>query len=421
MSSLIPAIQLDMGYNLLGNDAVLPTNHWMQIFEHTGRCCSGPGQYYRISSADVNGLWASIYTKQLINAKHLIDLAETKQSPYNAAVGQILCAYTLGITTDLWGDIPYSDAIREHDIFRNPIYDSQEKVYEIIHLLLDKAIANLGKDASQNLIDIEGDVYYKGDPIAWQNAARAIKARHFLQLSGRNGNAAYSAALGFTDAFISNADNMVCPFSEENQNPLYQFMEQRAGTVMSSTLLSEMEANSDPRIPFYYAPDDTGGISGSDPGAENFQASRPGEYLAGQTAPTYLMTYSELKFIEAEAALQTGIPARAATAYNSGIAASVLQVTGDSHDTWVKTMERTAADITLNDIMMQKRHALVGQVQVYSDWRRTGIPELIPTALADLPAIPQRYPYPSDEINLNGENVPPIESILVPIWWAELD
>jgi hypothetical protein len=423
MSLLIPTIQLDIGYNLMGNDVVRPTSIWMQMIDGVGRCSFMIylSRYY-ITEMDVNNLWESIYTQQLINAKHLIQIAEMKQSPYNAAVGQVLTAYVLGITTDLWGDIPYSDALRESDIMRKPVFDSQEQIYTSIHTLLDQAILNLSADALENLIDIEGDVYYDGDEDAWLKAARAIKARHTLQLSKRNGTAAYTAALALTDAFSSNADNMICPFSTPNQNPLFQFMEQRAGDiVMCSTLLNEMEASSDPRIPFYFGDDAEGGISGSDPGSENFNASVPGEYLAGQTSPTYLMSYAELKFIEAEAALQTGDADRAVNAYKNAVAASVVQVTGDANTTWLDTYINieNAGTITLEKIIMQKRHALIGQLQPFSDWRRTGIPNLLLYPDARLPAIPQRFPYAFDELTYNQDNVPDIGSIIEPVWWAQ--
>ncbi len=357
-----------------------------------------------------------------MNAKILIKQAEEGQSPYNAAVGQILTAYTLGITTDLWGDIPYSDALEGGGSPRKPTYDTQEQIYSSIHSLLDKAILNLSVDPSDNLIDIEGDVYYNGNPDAWLNAARAIKARHTLQLSKRNGYDAFTAALVLTDAFSSNADNMKCPFTDGNMNPLYQFMEQRAGDlVMCSTLLDEMEANSDPRIPFYFTVESEGGISGSDPGSENDRASLPGKYLAAQTAPTYLMTYPELKFIEAEAAFETGNADRAASAYKAGAAASLHLVTGDANTAWLETHINTedAGSITLEKIIMQKRHALVGQLQPYSDWRRTGIPGLTLVPGAILPAIPQRYPYSQNERVYNPDNVPDIPDITQPLWWAE--
>ncbi len=421
MSLLIPAIQLDLGYNNMGNDVVRSTNIWMQMFDGVARQSFTQGRY-QLTAADVNNLWGSIYTTQLMNAKILIEKAEEQQSPYNAAVGQILTAYVLGIATDLWGDIPYSDALKGGENVLEATFDSQEQIYASIHSLLDAAIANLGKPASENLLDIEGDVYYDGDPDAWLNAARAIKARHTLQLSKKNGNAAYTGALALTDAFSSNADDMVCPFATANQNPLFQFMEQRSGDlVMCSTLLNEMEATSDPRIPFYYGDDADGGISGSDPGSENDAASLPGSHLANPTSSTYLMTYAELKFIEAEAALQTGDGARAATAYIAGVEASVDLVTGGADNAaWLDANIRTenAGSITLDKIMLQKRHALVGQLQPFSDWRRTGMPSLSLVPGATLSAIPQRFPYSQDETIYNP-NVPSIGDITVKVWWAE--
>lgn len=421
MSLLIPTIQLDIGYNTLGNDAVRITNIWMQLFDGVARQSFTEGRY-QLTSADINNLWSSIYSTQLINAKILIEKANEQESPYNAAVGQILTAYVLGITTDLWGDIPYSDALKGFNNVLKARYDTQQEIYTSIHSLLDTAIVNLNKPASENLIAITGDVYYKGSAAKWLKAARAIKARHTLQLSKKNGNAAYTAALALTDAFSSNDDNLSCPFTANNQNPLFQMMEQRAGDlVMCSTLLSEMDATSDPRIPFYYGDDANGEISGSDPGSENDKASLPGDYLAGQTATVYLMTYAELKFIEAEAAFQTGDPDRATTAYKAGVAASVLQITGEENTEWLDANINTenAASITLEKIMMQKRHALVGQVQPYNDWRRTGIPSLSLASGATLTAMPQRYPYSQDEIIYNADNVPSIGSLIEKVWWAQ--
>ncbi len=320
------------------------------------------------------------------------------------------------------GDIPYSDALKGEDNVLEAEFDTQEEVYNSIFQLLDDAIANLEKPSSENLVDIEGDVFYDGDPDAWLMAAHSLKARHLLQLSKPNGNAAYTAALAeVADGFTGNGDNMSCPFAITNQNPLFQFMEQRSGDlVMCSTLLNEMDATSDPRIPEYYAEDGDGGYSGSDPGSENDAVSLPGPYIAGQTASTHLMTYAELMFIEAECLLQTGDAAGAATAYIEAVEASIDQL-GVDGETWLDDNIRSedAGSITLNKIIMQKRHALVGQLQPYNDWRRTGIPSLSLAAGATLTAMPQRFPYSQDEGIYNPDNVPTGITLIMPLWWAE--
>jgi hypothetical protein len=74
--------------------------------------------------------------------------------------------------------------------------------------------------------------------------------------------------------------------------------------------------------------------------------------------------------------------------------------------------------ITLEMIMMQKRHALVGQAQLFADWRRTGIPTLDLAIGATKTEIPRRLPYPQDETIYNP-NVPSIGSIIDPVWWDE--
>ena len=118
----------------------------------------------------------------------------------------------------------------------------------------------------------------------------------------------------------------------------------------------------------------------------------------------------------------TGDAGRAATAYKQAVEASLLQVTGETDQAWFDAHinNENANTLTLEKIIMQKRHSLFGQVQAYCDWRRTGIPELVPVPEAALPGIPQRYLYPNWEVNLNEGNVP-YAAMMDPVWWAADD
>ena len=421
MSMLIPTIELDIGFNLMGMNTVQVTNIWMQYYTGVNLAWMQEITTYQPHNDISEVLWWVIYTKQLINAKILIEKAEQQQSPYNAAVGQILTAYSLGIATDLWGDIPYSNALKGTENVLSVPYDRQEQIYSSIDSLLDLAILNLSLDPAENRIDIEGDVYYEGNPDAWLKAAKAIKARHLLQLSNQRGEEAYRSALDFTDAFESNEDNMKCPFSITTQNPHYQDVQYSPSpVVMCSTFLDELDKTDDPRLAFYFGKDAEGNISAAPPGELNSDASVPGDYLAGVSGPLYLMTYSELQFIEAEAALMTGDPERADSAYRKAVEASLLQVTGQFDTLWLKRniYIETPGSITLEKIIAQKRIALFGQVQAYSDWRRTGFPELVPFPGAQLPEIPKRYLYPRSEVSSNPGNVPYV-TLSDPVWWAD--
>ena len=189
----------------------------------------------------------------------------------------------------------------------------RKKIVQNIFDLLDQAIPNLNN--TTNSLAVSGDVVYGGNMTKWVKAANSIKARAALQLSLKDGNAAYTAALAAAaNGFTSNADDYKVPFDSDDQNPIYQFMDQRTDIRMCSTFVDLLASNDDPRLPFYVAEDADGNYVGSVPGSETETASRPGDAVAAEDAPTYMMTFAELKFIQAEANLALGnlAPAQAA-------------------------------------------------------------------------------------------------------------
>jgi len=383
----------------------------MQLFDGVDRQSFTEARY-QLTPADVNNLWNSMYTEMLMNSKVLIDKAILKESPYNEGVGKILIATTLGMGTDLWGAMPFSEAFQGNENNLTPVFDSQQEIYQTIFTLLTEAGTSLS--AASDPIGIGGDVIYDGSAAKWKKAANSIMARHKLQLSKVNGNTAYTEALAAANAgFTSNADDFEVPFETANKNPIFQFMEQRTDIRMGGTLFDKMDAQEDPRIPYFFADPDKGG---SAPGSENTGASFPGPYNAAANAPTVLMSYAELKFIQAECYLQLGQHPNAVAAYEAAVAASVLRVTGSTHTAWLDEYINGNSNLTLADIIEQKYIALYSTNQPYADWRRTGFPVLGLAAGAKLNEIPRRFPYAQSEITYNGANVPAVV-ITDRLWW----
>lgn len=422
MNLLVPAIQQQLGFNLLGNNSVRTTNIWMQYYDGTARQSQTEARY-QLTAADVNNLWSSIYTEILNESKVLAEKAVAESSPHNEGMAKVMTAYTLGIATDLFGSIPYLDALKGTENVLKPVFDSQEVVYGTIFTLLDEALTDLA--SAEEPIGIEGDVIFGGDAAAWIAAAHAIYARAELQLSKVNGDAAYTGALAHTaSAIASIGGDMEVPFESANQNPVYQFMDQRGDFRMCQTFVDELNATADPRLAYYAAPnpdaaDDV--IVGSAPGAADETASFPGSYQTSEDSPIVLISYAEVKFIEAEALLMTSDPEGAATAFNDAVLASLAKVTGTADQEWMDANNITAnsGNITLEKIITQKRIALIGQIQPFSDWRRTGIPSLALATGATKTEIPRRFPYSQDESIYNPDNVPSIGSITDPVWWDE--
>lgn len=420
MNLMLPAIQQAVGYNMTGNDIVRPTAIWMQQFDGVDRQSLVQAQY-QFTTADVNNLWNSMYTEIFMNSIVLIDKAENtegKESPHNAGVAQVLIATTLGIATDVFGDMPFSDAFKGTEGNLNPTFDTQETLYATINSTLDAAIANLG--SATNAVDVDGDVIYGGDVDAWKKAAYSIKARHALQLSGVNGASAYTAALSaLGNGFASNADDFEVPWEEANPNPMWQFMDERTDIRMGSTFVNLLKSNDDPRLPFYVAKDGDGEYTGSEIGSVNEDASKLGEYIAGKSASSVIMSYAELMFIKAEALNETSGDAQ--TAYEAAVAASVLRVTGDANTDWLDA-NINGVPVTLELIMTQKYIATFGTNQPYADYRRTGLPDImadVVVAPSTTPLdMPTRFPYAQGEITYNGANVPDV-TINDKLWWNQ--
>ncbi len=410
MNLLLPSIEQSIGYNMLGNNAVRTNNIWMQLFDGVDRQSFTEARY-QLTPADVNNLWNSMYTGMFMDAKVFINKAEAEESLHNSGVGKVLIATTLGMGTDLFGDMPFSDAFRGGENVLTPAFDSQQEIYATIFRYLDEAVTELG--AANDPVGIGGDVIYNGNAGKWIKAAGSIKARHKLQLSKVNGNTAYTEALAAANTgFTSNADDFEVPFESANQNPIFQFVEQRGDIRMGKTLYDMMEAQDDPRIPFYF---DDPASGGSAPGSENGNASLPGNYNASEDSPTVLMSYAELKFIQAECYFMLGQSANAQTAFEAAVAASVLRVTGSANTAWLAANINGTA-LTLQKIIEQKYIALYSTNQPYADWRRTGFPVLGLADGAKLNEIPRRFPYAQSEITYNGANVPAVV-ITDRLWW----
>ena len=398
MEYLVPSIQASMAYVAGGNTSVRVTNIWMQYFDGVDRQSLAQGRY-NINSADVNDLWESLYAQAMMDCKTLMDKAVEKESPHYAGVAKVCMATCLGTLTNLYGDLPYSEAFQGNSGILQPAYESQEAIYGHIEDLLTSAITDLASE--DNAVALGSDLIFDGSTEKWAMAANALLARYSLYKKD------YATALTYVDnAFASNDDDFGFAFinTTSGSNPLFQFMRDRTDIRMSSTFIDELVNTADPRLAFYSELDLSGAYSGSTPGSENSAASHPGAFVAAAEAPVYLATFAEMKFVAAECNFQTGATADAIAAYQEGITASLEKVTGATDSTYMADYVDNVTTITIEDIIMQKYKADYGTVLAYDDWRRTGFPELVAVDGATK-ATPVRFPYPQSEIVYN-QNCP---------------
>jgi hypothetical protein len=384
---------------------------------------------YAVNEGDIVNDWAQLYSDALVNCQELIDSSSV--NPYYTGMAKVLKAMNLGLATDLWGDVPNREAFKalQGEANFHPHYDAQQTIISDIQDLLSSGIADLGKPASSNIILPATDDYiFQGNTAAWIKAAWVLKARYANRLSKRDPSGSASNALQYlkNSGMTSDMDDMNAVYGTNSNelNPWAAFQSTRAGYFsMGSTLIDMMNANSDPRRPFYaVASDSAGNFTGSSLNTRqdsiDLNASVIGPWVQGMALP--LVTYFEAKFIEAEANLRTGNTQGAADAYNTAVQASVEKVTGASIPASFKatTATATSATITLKMVMTQKYIAMFTQPEVWSDWRRTNIPYLRPDPTSAVPGVPRRLPTSIDERTLNN-NAKVDDNLLSRVWWDQ--
>ncbi|HTX87451.1 MAG TPA: SusD/RagB family nutrient-binding outer membrane lipoprotein [Bacteroidales bacterium] len=424
MSSLLPAVEANLAYNTIGgNDYTRVTTQWIQQFMGIARQSQGESNYIW-HDGDVDNVWNTTYAFSMTDLKTLI--SKSTDDPTYRGIADVLLADALGHTTDIWGDIPYSQAFQGVNNL-SPSFDTQDTVYNYIYKLLDEAIAKL---ASTTTV-VRGDLIYNGDPALWLKAANAMKARYLLHLSKQDPGSYAKALAALSGCLASNADNMQLVFLNQqgSQNPLYQFMNQRGDIAMHQVFMDTLKGRGpDPRMYVYASPGaDTSDLyQGAGWGSTGENASPPGPAVASPAAPVYFITYAECLFIKTECEFATGVA-------ESQVKADLVAAVGASmdqfgvYDATYMTFYDAAIQqpyvtgpVLFHEIMMQKWIALYNQGEAYVDWRRTenaiGLSPNPNPATGSKPGIPRRFPYSLGEKSYNS-NTPTDVDIWQRVWW----
>src|SRR6185312_3045022 len=139
----------------------------------------GLGDYeYRV---DINNsMWTGMYQAMadLVNAA---DVAKAAGNNNLYAAALTMKAYDAQKTTDMWGDIPYSDAFRLDSGILYPHYDKQSDVYNTILAEL-KTAADIFKSNASGAIGV-GDLIYKGDVSKWKKFCNSLRLRVAIRMS----------------------------------------------------------------------------------------------------------------------------------------------------------------------------------------------------------------------------------------------
>jgi len=375
---------------------------------------------YNISTRPIpDAIWNAMYRDVLKNLEQVKALGaseglSTDNLNTNKAISDVLEVYTYYYLLTTFGNIPYTQALNDNVLF--PKYDDAKTVYYDLLNRLDADIAVLNTGSSSLG---SADIIYGGDATKWKLFANAFKLKMGITISDIDDAKAKTTVESAVAAgvFSSNSNNAYFQYlsAPPNTNPIWVDLVQsgRKDYVACSTLMNQLKSTNDPRLPFYFTTDASGGYSGGAPGASsNYTTlSKPSTTITAPDFPGLLLSYAETEFNLAEA-IERGynVGGTAIMHYNNGITASVLQWKGTQNSAEIYIAQPainylTAPGTFKQKIGIQKWLALYNRGwDAWVEQRRLDYPALMAPATA-LSAYPFRFTYPVNEGNTNGANV----------------
>jgi len=396
-------LQLTSSQLYIGNamsDRIFPiVNVWSQYYTGGPGVALGDWDRNAMNTSDGNSAFNNMY-RSMTNLDYIIKKGAATDSLY-FAIAEILKAYNTQVVADLFGDVPFSEALKG-DIADGfvvaPKYDDAATVvYPGIEKLLVDAVRILNEyDANPNgAYTVPGteDLMFDGEMYKWLQFGNSLLMKLYIREGSAASQAKFAALYNNyiepTGYFIGINDDMArIPYSggPQGSNPFWNSSNSSIGNyfVGSKTTIDYLQATSDPRIDAFFEPSGTGAHLGLKQGdVENWTPptsfSTPngasdnenGGLIFGPAKPVILMSAWETNLILAEAAARgwIGAVADATTFYEAGVNESFSYLGVAGATTYLAGGGALGADLQ-KSIALQKWVSMNG-LQPVESWIET--------------------------------------------------
>ncbi len=422
-----------MQYRIVSNSISAARNftHELMQMDAPRASTSGLGLHRYIVNPGA-GVWTSFY-QNLTDIEDIYAISDRLKENNYKAIALVYKSWAYSILTDLYGDVPYSQAVKAEEGIFEPAFDKQKDIYT--QILKDLETANTLFDNTKALT-YGGDLVYNANTIGsggitkWKKFANSLKLRLLLRLEKKDGELNIKQQINDIlsnptkyPVFTANADEAIFryPGTFPYFNPYFnaRTLDWREGTYFTEYFLGNLNETLDPRRAIWVIP--IGGvykgIKSGYPTSQEYVVGQNSSYTdALKTLPQLgvMMPFAEVEFIKAELALKGYITGKTPKAhYDAGITASMVQWGATTRTDTFLTKTKVAYDATvstekqLEQIMLQKYYAsFFVDYQAWFEKRRTGYPVLprgagIPTENK----FPSRVPYPTYLQSQNAKNL----------------
>jgi hypothetical protein len=399
---------------------------------------------YMVRPGESDYMWNNWYL-QLNNFRDMYQKANNINDTTWMGVALICDVWVSSQITDMFGDVPYFNAVKGKEGIYEPEFDLQKDIYTDLFVKLEMANRYLALNKAIAAEKKAADPLYQGNALLWRKFGNSLYLRLLMRVSGKNEmNAATEIKrIVETEAttyplFASNAESAVLRFTT---TPPYvsEFYNYRDYDFNGAVSLSEFFVNNlnqwkDPRISVWATEASLGVYLGVPSGyAEGQVPEQMSSYLAAlKNNPLMgnIMNYAELQFILAEAALKGMIGTSVQSYYETGVINAITfwgkEVPVDYLTReGVIWMENADQDQKMDLIQVQKYYTLFfTDFQQWSEYRRTGYPKLpLGAGVQNNGLMPSRFKYPVyvqsvNHVNYNmAVNRMGGDDLNIKVWW----
>lgn len=463
---------LRVGYNPSGYYLILQgIGPWTQVVAND----ANDAKMMVLVSNAINNSWGAYYVgfmSKVAEMQILYDeLPEEFQGNYDIYMNliKIVAANGTSKITDLYGDVPYSEAFRSRssETVLFPKFDNQQEIYTAILADLKAASSFLSSftlnDSGVHQALATQDLLNHGDIDKWLKLSNSLRLRFAMRISDADPSLAAETVSEVANSplVMTNEDNIFVDAASPNglntrtgeggQNFIARSFNDRQNRTFAGEMMVELmnEAN-DPRRAYYLtknldgnyvgvpsSPADIAPIS-NDIISDNYSKISEEMVLDNLYHPGIVITAAEVNFLLAEAAMK-GMGGDAKTFYDAALRLSVdfyydMVVLNPSASPVAPVVAEVddfvnnstfAYDGTIEQLATQKwiYFGVIQAHEAYVDYRRFDFPilqENIPEGGGSPLVIPTRVTIPDSEKTRNEENYQAVKANDTPnnkVWW----
>lgn len=339
---LLPSAEVGIANNLMGWDYGFAGAFWVEYWTQT-YTASQFKTLCEYQEQNFNTAYQSLMSQPLADLERIKTLTAGDENKGYWFIAEALSIFTWQIIADVWGGIPYFEALKGDEGIDHPKFDTGETIYADLMNRVDEL---LKVDLSKADVDATYDFIYEGHMDLWVEFVNSLKLKLMLRVSETAGynNATVLTFIESGADFLSESAKIPGTVwndaQEGKRHPMREFQQGGANYLTTNvigckTFVDYLGINGDPRLGKLFtagatgqlgaffgdfdSPDDSDG-NGTLDADESYSRA-----LFTGNMDLMLMSLWEVNFYIAEVYARAGNMGEAQSYYEDGVMASLAQ------------------------------------------------------------------------------------------------